>query len=207
MDTAVKRRALSLLNGGVYVLTARDGARFAAATVAWAMQTSFAPLLFTVALGRGSNAFRCLERSGSAVLHVAGHRQQKLARRFACPTESRNGPLDGEPFVGGASSAPVLPAFPAHFDCRVDQITDTSGDHALVVLCAIAVQCPANFRPLTLAALRSYLERSPLPPRRIVSAARPAAQPAALAAAEPMDAGAAARRSWPPSRDPASNRS
>ena len=181
MDAEVKRRALSRLAAGVYVLTARDGERFGAATVAWAMQTSFRPLLFTVALGRGSNVFRCLAQSRSAALHVAGHRQLELARRFACPTEVRDGCVNGEPYADGVTTAPVLGVFPAHFECLVDEIHDSGGDHALVVLRAVAVQCRTRFRALTLEALRKYLESAPLPPRREGDRSAPASVPGVAA--------------------------
>lgn len=185
MDTEVRRRALSGLPGGVYVLTAREGERLGAATVAWAMQTSFKPLLFTVALGRGSNVYRCLEKGGSAALHVAGHRQLELARRFACPTEAGDGRINGEPYADGVTSAPVLKVFPAHFECLVDEIHASRGDHALVVLRAVAVQCRARFRPMTLAALRKYLETAPLPARRGGDRSAPAAMPGVVAPEHP----------------------
>lgn len=187
MDTEVRRRALSRLPGGVYVLTARDGERFGAATVAWAMQVSFKPLLFTVALGRGSNVFRCLAQSCAAALHVAGHRQLELARRFACPTEAGNGRINGEPYVDGVTSAPVLRVFPAHFECLVDEIHESSGDHALVVLRAVAVQCRARFLPMTLEALRRYLESAPLPPRREGDRSAPAPAPGVGAPEYPVN--------------------
>lgn len=160
---------------GVYVLTSRDGDRIGAATVAWAMQISFKPLLFTVALGRKSNVYCCLEKSRVAALHVAGHRQLELARRFACPTEIGDGRINGEPFVSGVTSAPLLKTFPAHFECLVDDLLETSGDHALAVLRAITVQSRARFRPMKLAALRKYLESEPLPARRVAASAPSAA--------------------------------
>jgi flavin reductase (DIM6/NTAB) family NADH-FMN oxidoreductase RutF len=187
MDTEARRRALSRLTAGVYVLTARDGDRFGAATVAWAMQTSFKPLLFTVALGRNSNVFRCLAQSCAATLHVAGHGQLELARRFACPTEAGDGRINGESYVDGVTSAPVLGVFPAHFECLVDEIHDSAGDHALVVLRAVAVKCRTRFRPMMLGALRKYLESAPLPPRREADRSAPASTPGGVASEHPAN--------------------
>jgi len=166
MENDTRRRALDRFQTGVYVLTSRNGDHFGAATVAWAMQTSFKPSLIVVALGRKSNVFRCLEHSRVAVLHVAGHRQLGLARRFACPTETAGTRINGEPFVNGVTSAPVLKVFPAYLECQVEQIVDTIGDHALVILRVVLAQCRARFRPMTIAELRTDLERHPLPPRR-----------------------------------------
>lgn len=166
MDNEIKRRALGRFPSGIFVLTSRNGPHFGAATITWAMQTSFTPVLIATALGRKSNVFRCLEQSRIAVLHVVGHRQPDLARRFACPTETGNGRINGETFVEGANGAPVIPAFPAHFECAVEQVVDTCGDHTLVILRALSVACGAEFRPMTLPELRAYLDRVPLPAKQ-----------------------------------------
>ena len=172
MEDALQR-TLSRISGGVYVLCARDGERFGAATVAWATQASFRPPLLIVSLGRQSNVFRCLERSGAAALHIAGHRQLELARSFACPTEAGEHRINGQPYVDGVTTAPVLPVFPAHVECRLEEIHPLPGEHALVVLAPVRAQCRARFRPLAIEALRDYLKLDPLPARRPLS--RPAA--------------------------------
>jgi flavin reductase (DIM6/NTAB) family NADH-FMN oxidoreductase RutF len=166
MDNDVLHRALKRLETGVYVLTSRHHEHFGASTIAWAMQTSYKPVLFVAALARGGNVFRCLEQSRFAVLHVVGHRQFEVARRFACPTEAADGAINGEAFVDGATSAPVLKAFPAYVECQVEQIVESPGDHALVILRAVAARCRARFRPMTIAALRAYLDTAPVPSRR-----------------------------------------
>lgn len=166
MDNETKRRALGRFPSGIYVVTSRHGGDYGAATITWAMQTSFTPVLIATALGRKSNVFRCLEQSRVAVLHVAGYRQLELARRFACPTVAADGRINGEAFVEGANTAPVVPAFPAHFECEVEQIVDTTGDHTLVILRAVSVECRSTFRPMTLPELRAYLDRVPLPAKR-----------------------------------------
>lgn len=159
------RRTLEQLPAGVYVLAARDGDDTGAATVAWVTQVAFRPPLLVVALGRRSNVFHCLERSRFATLHVVGQRQLALARTFACPTDAGGGRINGEPFVAGLTSAPVLTAFPACVECSLEQILDTGGEHALVVLRAVHARCRGRFRPMTAQALRDYLRIHPLPAR------------------------------------------
>lgn len=182
MDDALQR-TLSRISGGVYVLCARDGEHIGAATVAWATQVSFHPPLLAVSLGRQSNVFRCLARSGAAVLHIAGHRQLELARAFACPTEAADHRINGQTYVDGATTAPVLPVFPAHVECRLEQIDWLPGEHALVVLAPERASCRARFRPLTIEALREYLKLVPLPSRGPLS--RPAANGRAAPAPRP----------------------
>jgi flavin reductase (DIM6/NTAB) family NADH-FMN oxidoreductase RutF len=159
------RRTLERLPAGVYVLAAKDGDSTGAATVAWVTQVAFKPPLLVVALGRRSNVFRCLERSRFATLHVVGQNQLALARTFACPTDAGGGRINGEPFVAGLTSSPVLTAFPAYVECSLEQILDTGGEHALVVLRAVHARCRSRFRPMMAQALRDYLRIHPLPAR------------------------------------------
>jgi flavin reductase (DIM6/NTAB) family NADH-FMN oxidoreductase RutF len=40
---------------------------------------------------------------------------------------------------------------PAHVECHVEQIVDTRGDHAVVILRAVEAECQERVRPLTMA--------------------------------------------------------
>lgn len=140
-----------MLSHGVYVLTSRNAERYGAATVTWVSQASFKPPLLMAAVRWDSNVFRCLEQSGSAVLHIVGHRQQEIARRFFFPTEVAADTINGEPFADGATTGPVLPSLPAHIECTVDRIIDTEGDHAVVILRVVNAACREQVRPLTVA--------------------------------------------------------
>jgi len=151
VETKVKQQTLRKLSNGVYVLTARCADRYGAATVSWVSQASFKPPLLMAAIRRESNVFKCLTASGTAVLHILSDRQQEIARRFFSPTHAGGGTLNGEPFAEGRTAAPILTNLPAHVECQVEQIVDTNGDHALVILRVIAAQCRASFRPLTIA--------------------------------------------------------
>ena len=151
MDARVRQKTLRLIANGVFVLTARCGERFGAATVTWVSQISFRPPLVMAAVRRDSNVFRCLEESGSAVLHIVGEDQRDIAKRFFHPTDAAGGTLNGEPYAEGRTAAPVLPRLPAHVECRVGRVLDTGGDHALVVLEAVEAECRAEVRPLTIA--------------------------------------------------------
>jgi flavin reductase (DIM6/NTAB) family NADH-FMN oxidoreductase RutF len=151
VDARVRQKTLRLLSNGVYVLTSRDGNRYGAATVSWVSQASFKPPLIMAAVRRESNVFKCLSESRSAVLHIVGNRQQEIARRFFFPTHAVCGAINGEAFMEGKIAAPVLPNLPAHIECRVDQIVDTHGDHAVVVLRVVEAECRERVRPLTMA--------------------------------------------------------
>jgi len=151
MDTKVRKQTLRMISHGVYVLTSRSGDRYGAATVTWVSQASFKPPLIMAAVRRDSNVFRCLEESGTAVLHIVGSDQKEIARRFFFPTAAAGETINGEPFSEGVTAAPVLMRLPAHVECAVHRILDTGGDHAVVILRVVEAACREEVRPLTIA--------------------------------------------------------
>jgi flavin reductase (DIM6/NTAB) family NADH-FMN oxidoreductase RutF len=151
MDVKVRRKTLRMLSNGVYVLTSRSADRYGAATVSWVSQVSFKPPLIMAAVQPGSNVFKCLEASRTAVLHIVGDRQQDIAHRFFFPTRAERGTINGEPFAEGRTAAPVLANLPAHVECQVEQIVGTEGDHAVVILRVLEAEFREGVRPLTMA--------------------------------------------------------
>ena len=152
MDAKTKQKTLRMLSNGVYVLTSRSEDRYGGATVTWVSQASFKPPLIMAAVRRESKVFECLSESGFAVLHIVGDQQQEIARRFFLPTRAACGTINGEVFMEGKVAAPVLPGLPAHIECQVDQIVDTQGDHAVVILRVLEAECQERVQPLTMAA-------------------------------------------------------
>ena len=151
MDVKTRKKALRLLSNGVYVLTSRSGEQYGAATVTWVSQISFKPPLVMAAVRRDSNVFRCLAESHVAALHIVGERQQEVARRFFFPTRAAPGKINDEAFADGCTRAPILESLPAHLECRVEQIVNSGGDHALIILGVLEAECPEDVRPLTMA--------------------------------------------------------
>ncbi len=151
MNAQTRKKALRLLSNGVYVLTSRSEGRFGAATVSWVSQASFKPPLLMAAVRRESNVFACLAESRTAVLHIVGNGQQEIARQFFFPTRAQCGTINGEAFMEGRTASPVLPNLPAHVECQVEQIVDSEGDHAVVILRVVEAECRDQVRPLTMA--------------------------------------------------------
>ena len=58
--------------------------------------------------------------------------------------------INGEPFVDGKTTAPVLRNTPAHVECRVQQIVDDLGDHSIVILEVVEAEFRREARPLTI---------------------------------------------------------
>jgi flavin reductase (DIM6/NTAB) family NADH-FMN oxidoreductase RutF len=151
MDAKVRQKTLRMLSNGVYVLTSRSAERYGAATVSWVSQVSFKPPLVMAAVRRESNVFKCLAESRIAALHIVAAGQHEIARRFFFPTRANCTTINGEPFGAGRTAAPILANLPAHVECQVEQIVDTDGDHAMVILRVVEAECREAARPLTIA--------------------------------------------------------
>jgi len=134
MDAKAKKETLRLLTNGIYVLTSRNGDDYGVATITWVSQVSFQPPLIMAALRKDGNVFRCLGASGVAALHIVGADQKDLAQKFFSPTKESNGLLNGEPFTEGKTFAPVLKNLTAYLECKVVDVCEDYGDHAIVIL-------------------------------------------------------------------------
>lgn len=149
MEAKTKQKALRLLTNGMYVLTARSGEKYGAATITWVSQASFKPPLLTAALRKDGSAFQCLTESGSGVLHVLAKDQKDIAQKFFAPTKFENDRINGEPYVRGKNSAPVLTNLPAYIECSVVEVNERLGDHALVILEVTNCAVLREIEPLT----------------------------------------------------------
>jgi flavin reductase (DIM6/NTAB) family NADH-FMN oxidoreductase RutF len=134
MDAKAKQKNLRLLTNGIYVLTSRDGDRYGAATVTWVSQVSFKPPLLMAALRKDGSVLNCLISSGFSVLHIVGSEQEEIAQKFFSATKESDGFLNGEPFCEGKTSAPVLKNLNAYLECKLVEISEDYGDHAIAIL-------------------------------------------------------------------------
>jgi flavin reductase (DIM6/NTAB) family NADH-FMN oxidoreductase RutF len=134
MDAKAKQKNLRLLTNGIYVLTSRHGDRYGAATVTWVSQVSFKPPLLMAALRKDGSVLNCLASSGFSVLHIVGSEQQEIAQKFFSATKESDSFLNGEPFYEGKTSAPVLKNLKAYLECKLVDISEDHGDHAIAIL-------------------------------------------------------------------------
>jgi flavin reductase (DIM6/NTAB) family NADH-FMN oxidoreductase RutF len=151
MDPKTKQKTLRLISNGMYVLTSGRGTRLGAATVTWVSQASFKPPLLMVAVRRDSTLFSCLRESRVAALHILDRRQKSLAQKFFTRARANTPPLNGEPFSEGKTSAPILKNLAAYVECKVVNIHEEHGDHAIVILEVVEAALHKPVRPLTVA--------------------------------------------------------
>ena len=132
MDAEAKKKALRMINYGMYILTAKHGDEYGAATVNWLSQASFEPPLVMVGVKKDSNTYRILEGGKSFAVNVVGKDQKDLAANFFKPATVEGNRISGSEFETGKTGAPLLLATPAYFECEVTNIVD-GGDHSVVV--------------------------------------------------------------------------
>jgi flavin reductase (DIM6/NTAB) family NADH-FMN oxidoreductase RutF len=149
MDPKTKQKALRLLTNGMYVLTSRSGENFGAATVTWVSQASFKPPLLMAALRKDGSVFQCLAESRIAILHVLAADQQAVAQKFFAPTKHADNALNGEPYTLNKDSSPILSSLPAYLECKLVEVNDRLGDHAVVILEVTGATVVRDVEPLT----------------------------------------------------------
>ena len=151
MEKKTRQKTLRMLSNGMYIMTSRSGSSYGAATVTWVSQASFKPPLVVAAVRKDSNVFECLSESRIAAIHILGTGQEDLARKFFSTTQESPNAINGEPFTEGKTSAPILDNVPAYIECRVRQIVDNRGDHAVVIMEVVEAECREQVQPLTIA--------------------------------------------------------
>ncbi len=119
MDPNEKKKALRLLTYGLYVATSRDAQGYAAGTINWLSQSSFAPPLVMAGIQRDSSLHEAITHSGVFAIHVLGRSQKEMALRFFKGAEQQGETLNGFRFEPGATGAPVLLDPLAWLECRV----------------------------------------------------------------------------------------
>lgn len=148
MDAVARKTTLRMLTNGVYIITSRGKERYGGATVTWVSQASFRPPLLMAAIRPDSNVYRCLAESKLAALHVLSADQQQIAQSFFTPTSVCNDTMNGEAFMEGTTTVPVLKNAPAYVECRVLRIIDDVGDHAVVIMEVLQAVCRDLVNPL-----------------------------------------------------------
>lgn len=151
MDPKKKQDALRMISNGLYVLTSRAGEKYGGATVSWLSQASFTPPLIMAAIRPESRLFECLSASRNVAVHFLGVHQEEIARKFLATTRVEDGLLNGEPFIEGSTSAPILMNVSSHVECQVRRIIDDGGDHAIVLMEVVNAEYSEDRRPLLVA--------------------------------------------------------
>ncbi len=128
MSTAIEipklDQALEKMSYGYYLVASRkEGAELAsqnedwisAATVSWAMQSSFNPPLITIAVKKASNLNETIQRAQTFSLTILGQGEKELIKDFADKSDISGQTINGIRFeMGAETGAPVLKIGRAH---------------------------------------------------------------------------------------------
>lgn len=148
MDPAMRKTTLRMFTNGVYIITSRNGDEYGGATVTWISQASFHPPLLMAAIRPESNVYKCMMDSRLAAIHILSAEQTEAAQKFFTPTIVRDGKMNGQSFVEGKTTVPVLTDAPAYVECKVLRFVDGIGDHALVVMEVVEAECRERVAPM-----------------------------------------------------------
>ena len=93
----------------------------------------------------------CISVSLNAVwrLHVLDAGKRELAQKFFAATEESEGMLNGEPYSEGKTGAPILDNLGSYLECKVVEIVEQHGDHAIVVFEVLNAVLRRDVVPLT----------------------------------------------------------
>jgi flavin reductase (DIM6/NTAB) family NADH-FMN oxidoreductase RutF len=132
MDPNARKTALRMIPYGLYVLTAAQDDRVAAATVNWVTQASFEPPLVAVGVKTDSHAHPLIKATKAFALNVLGKGQQAMAFTFFKPADKQGPTISGEPYRTGTTGAPILTNTPAYVECTLEATVEM-GDHSIFV--------------------------------------------------------------------------
>jgi flavin reductase (DIM6/NTAB) family NADH-FMN oxidoreductase RutF len=136
--------ALKQLSYGYYIvatrkegedLKTRDEDWVSAATVSWAIQSSFDPPLLTIAVQKDSDLNETIQKAQLFSLTVLGRDDEELIKKFAQQTEVdySNNSVNGISYQEGETGAPLLDCGVATLECTLEDALTTPGDHLLFV--------------------------------------------------------------------------
>ena len=161
-------KALKQLSYGFYIVATRKGGAeletreedwVSAATVSWAMQSSFDPPLITIAVQKDSDLNETIQRAQSFSLTVLGKQDEQLIKTFAEQTEVdySNQKVNGVSYQEGETGAPVLQCGIATLECTLEDALTTPGDHLLFVGRIVSAESRGE-NPITEADTRKHYE-------------------------------------------------
>jgi len=149
MDSEQKRKSLRNITYGVYVLTAKSGEEYAAATITWVSQSSLDPPQIMVGLRKGSKTAAFVLKTNHFVLNILGESQKQIASAFLKHASVDGNSINGFPYFTGETSAPILNDVPSYIECTVDEVINGT-DHDVVIARVINAGILSDESPLNL---------------------------------------------------------
>jgi flavin reductase (DIM6/NTAB) family NADH-FMN oxidoreductase RutF len=132
MDPQAKKTLLRKLPHGVYIVGVAHNGQRRAFTGTWLTQVSFTPPLVALGVRKDSGSLEMIKAGGSFSVNLLGKGQKSIAEHFVKPAGEQD-KLAGVATRPGATGSPVLEEAIGYFECRVREIANEHGDHAIVI--------------------------------------------------------------------------
>ena len=133
MDQQAKKAALRKIPHGLFIIGVQHNGQLNAFTGTWLTQASFTPPRVALGVQKDSGSFAMMKESGVFSVNILGKGQQGLAEHFVKPAKVVGEKLKDVPHHLGKTGAPILDEAIGFFECEVREITNTDGDHAIVI--------------------------------------------------------------------------
>lgn len=133
MDLQAKKTALRKIPHGVYIVGVKQGDQVNAFTATWLTQVSFTPPLVAFGIRKDSHSYEMIKQGRVFSVNLLGKDQKAVAEHFVKPAAVAGEKLKDVRYHPGATGAPVLDDAIAFVECRVREIANEHGDHAIVI--------------------------------------------------------------------------
>jgi flavin reductase (DIM6/NTAB) family NADH-FMN oxidoreductase RutF len=150
MDIRAKKIALRKIPHGVYVIGVKQDSQTNAFTGTWLTQVSFTPPLVALGVKKDSHSFEMIRQDRVFSVNLLGKAQKALAEHFVKPASVVGEKLKTVPHRPGKTGAPILEEAIAYFECRVREIANEGGDHAIIIGEVVEAGVPKDEPALTL---------------------------------------------------------
>ncbi|MCC6426119.1 MAG: flavin reductase family protein [Phycisphaerales bacterium] len=125
-------RALAMMPGGTYIITASFEGKKAGATVRSAMPCSYDPLLVCAASRKGHGIEPIIRDSRHFAICLLDAQDKLMARKF-CTMSREADAFDSLPIETLISGAPIIKRSLLAIDCEVVRHFDLEADHELYI--------------------------------------------------------------------------
>jgi len=129
-------------------MTTRDKDYIAAASINWAMQTSFSPPMMALAVDHDNDIQETIEKSREFTLHLLGEGQENLLEKFASTSEIIDKTINGVPYKRDENGQIIIDNTLGFITCSVEESIN-AGDHTLYLAKVINEEIHDDITPLT----------------------------------------------------------
>jgi flavin reductase (DIM6/NTAB) family NADH-FMN oxidoreductase RutF len=131
-DITDRKTVLRKIPNGLFIVTAWDGKKPAAAVISFLTQTSIEPPMISLGIKENSGLYRAAAISGKMAVHLLRKDQQDVASSFFKIRNHSENDINGYLFILSKNGNPILNDFPYIIEIEVDEIVK-KGDHHIFI--------------------------------------------------------------------------